>query len=134
MCCFIARAMPAAILIAFSLSKIAPVTAQDTTQTLSGKATSKNGTPPAGDCIINRAEVADIVDALRQPLSGSELASFPIVTPSETDLPTGGEPNEEELDAVSAAMWTAIACHNAGDFPRFFACFSPRGIMVLSKE
>jgi hypothetical protein len=126
--CSVARALIAFAILALSVSVVSDVAAQDKTPTLTGSETSWIGIPPATDCLIDPINVQGIVDALRMTPSEEELASFPLMIANETDLPQGEAPDRDQLEVASAARWTAVACLNAGDYARFFACFSPLGI------
>ena len=112
-----------------ALTFIAPAAAaQEITPTSAGKATSWVGTPPSSDCVVKPVKTAAVLDALRLPFSAADIAAFPLLTPSETDLPEGEPPTADQVDAVSATFWMMVACLNAGDYPRYLALFTDQGI------
>jgi hypothetical protein len=101
------------------------------TPTLTGVDLDWSGSPAPEDCVVEATTVQEIIEAIKVLPPAEDLAAFPITVPDTSGLPQGEEPDDEDLEAVSAAMWTAVACLNAGDFARFFNCLTPQGISAF---
>lgn len=103
--------------------------AQDDPPELSGKATNWIGTPPPEDCTGDAVAVADFMDAMAAGgKAETDSPVLPLQVASEDNLPTGADAEADVVEAVSATLWEATACLNAGDIARFFTLFSPAGL------
>jgi hypothetical protein len=127
----LAHALVSAVVLLLSLTAAAPAMAQTATPAKSGARTSWVGTPPSSDCTVEPLGIDALVDALAPTAAPSDPEEFPLDVASEADLPTGEPADPDMVDAASADFWEAAACINAGDFPRFFASFTPEGLNGL---
>lgn len=125
----LARIALIATLLAASFLLAAPVAAQDDAP-LSGAETDWSGIPPAEDCTVDPTTADDVIGALTAEVDEDEVL-FPLTIPAEEDLPEGDEVDDETLEAVSAAMWEAVACLNGGEYGRFLAFLSPSGVRAF---
>lgn len=119
-----------ATVVFLGLMGVAPAFAQDNTSTLSGAATSWVGTPSLEDCTAETASVDSIVDPLTTPGAFNE-STFPLIVPTEADLPEGEPASKEQVEATSATLWEAVGCLNGGDFGKFFGFLSPAGVRAF---